>query len=173
MKTLKAFKILALFINVLWLNQVGGGGLTVAESDRMLEQHPLYIRMGKINPYLDDQYKKKVLVAIYSSANRHSVAVNKLYGILAQECRFRLKCVNRASNDFGIGQINERTVEAFGFDIDRLMTDLEYSVEAAAIVLADFKRMYWKREGDRYWTRYNSGRPSKREAYRVLVARFM
>ncbi len=74
--------------------------------------------------------------------------------------------------DFGIGQINHRTIKSFKFDQDRLLSDLEYSVEAAAIVLADFKRMYGSREED-YWSRYNSGVKSKREAYKVLVARYM
>lgn len=74
--------------------------------------------------------------------------------------------------DYGIGQINHKTVKNFKFDLDRLLSDVEYSVEASAIVLADFKRMYGKQEPD-YWSRYNSSDRAKRDIYHALVARYM
>ena len=73
--------------------------------------------------------------------------------------------------DYGIGQINHKTIKNFNFDQKKLLSDLTYSVEAAAVVLADFKRMYGKKE-ETYWTRYNASSPTKREVYRVLVARY-
>ncbi len=74
--------------------------------------------------------------------------------------------------DFGIGQINYKTIRHFNFDQKKLLSDMEYSIEAAAVVLADFKRMYGKKE-DTFWTRYNASSPDKRETYRILVARYM
>lgn len=74
--------------------------------------------------------------------------------------------------DFGIGQINKRTIKAFKFDKTKLLNDLEYSVEASAKVLADFKRMYGKKDPE-YWTRYNAGKLEKRKVYKNLVARHM
>ncbi len=74
--------------------------------------------------------------------------------------------------DFGIGQINQKTIKSFNFDKNKILSDLEYSVEASAKVLADFKRMYGHKEVD-YWTRYNAGKRSKREIYKNLVARHM
>jgi hypothetical protein len=63
-------------------------------------------------------------------------------------------------------------MKRFKLDKDRLLNDLDYSISASAMILADFKRMYGKRESQ-YWTRYNSGTPSKRETYKKLVSRFM
>lgn len=60
-------------------------------------------------------------------------------------------------DDYGIGQINHKTIKAFNFDQQKLLTDLTYSVEASAKVLADFKRIYYKSEPDTWWSRYNCG----------------
>lgn len=80
--------------------------------------------------------------------------------------------------DFGIGQINHKTIKSHGFDRQKLMSDLEYSVEAAAKVLSDFKS-FKKSEPDMWWTRYNCGtRPMSKvgdicKTYYKLVARHM
>lgn len=74
--------------------------------------------------------------------------------------------------DFGIGQINHKTIKAFNFDKNKLLSDLEYSVEAAATVLADFKRVHGNKDSE-FWTRYNSGDREKRQIYKNLVARYM
>lgn len=74
-------------------------------------------------------------------------------------------------SDFGIGQIYYKTVEGYGFELDKLMEDLDYSVKAAAQVLHDFKKRYGKRESD-YWTRYNASSKEKREIYKHLVVRY-
>lgn len=74
--------------------------------------------------------------------------------------------------DYGIGQINYKTIKHFKFDEKKLTSNLEYSIEAAAIVLADFKRMYGKKDNE-YWTRYNASTKEKRTTYKMLVARYM
>lgn len=74
--------------------------------------------------------------------------------------------------DFGIGQINHKTVKSFKFDKTKLLNDLEYSVDASAKVLADFKRMYGKKDNN-YWSRYNASSAEKRQTYQNLVARHM
>ena len=79
--------------------------------------------------------------------------------------------VVRICSDFGIGQIYYKTAKGFGFDIELLTTDLEYSIDAAAQVLADFKKRYSAREVD-WWTRYNARSPIKRKIYKTLVKRY-
>jgi hypothetical protein len=69
-------------------------------------------------------------------------------------------------------QINDRTIKRFGFDQERLMTDLPYCVDAGAKVLSELKHRYGKREQD-YWTRYNAVTPVKRDLYKTLVERWM
>lgn len=74
--------------------------------------------------------------------------------------------------DFGMSQIYYKTARAFKFELSRLTTDLEYSVEAGTIVLADFKKRYSHREID-WWTRYNASSPTKRLVYKKLVERYL
>lgn len=74
----------------------------------------------------------------------------------------------KVCTDFGIGQIWHATAESYEFDLDKLTSDLEYSVEAAAIVLKDFKNMYSKKDPE-WWTRYNASTPSKRQRYKKFV----
>lgn len=90
------------------------------------------------------------------------------------------KCINnikpykrvKVCFDFGLSQINHKTAKSFGFDLIKLTTDLDCSVEAGAIVLADFYKRYGKREY-KWWSRYNSSNPVYRETYEKLVERFM
>jgi hypothetical protein len=78
--------------------------------------------------------------------------------------------------DYGIGQINHKTVKNFKFDTKKLLSDLAYSVDASAKVLADFKAKYPK--DPEFWTRYNAGNKldavtkAKRSTYKHLVARY-
>lgn len=80
--------------------------------------------------------------------------------------------------DFGIGQINYKTIKNYKLDKKRLMIDITYSIDAAAKVLADFKR-FKKSEPDTWYCRYNAGtgNMSKIEKpcnkYVQLVARHM
>ena len=92
----------------------------------------------------------------------------------------RIKCKNKPHDfikeikvcaDFGIGQIYYKTAKGFGFDISLLTTDLEYSIEASAKVLADFKKRYSNKEVD-WWTRYNARSKIKRQIYKTLVERY-
>lgn len=133
---------------------------------------PVMVQILRNHPNIDMDYAREVASAIYKVSGELRLRPERLAAILAQESMYTLNAVNRQSKDFGIAQINWRTVERYGFDKKRLLTDLEYSVKAGAIVLADFKRMYGKREKN-YWSRYNSSDETKRKEYEILVARYM
>ena len=141
-------------------------------SEAQVEYNPIFDQVVKNHPKIDRIYAREVAKAIQKVAKEMGIKPERLAAILAQESRYTLNAVNRRSRDYGIAQINHKTIESFGFDKQRLLTDLEYSVKAGAIVLADFKRMYGKREKD-YWTRYNSSNPDKRKKYEILVARYL
>lgn len=95
-----------------------------------------------------------------------------------QESSYRLSAKNPECGDYGIGQINHKTIKSLNLDEKKLLSDLTYSVEAAAIVLSHFKR-YQKREPDTWYCRYNvgtAGRDRIRTAcqtYVTMVARYM
>lgn len=74
--------------------------------------------------------------------------------------------------DFGIGQINIRTINAYGFVLERITQDIEYSIFAAAEVLSDFRKSYASLESD-WWTRYNASSEDKRSIYKDLVVEYL
>jgi len=87
------------------------------------------------------------------------------------------KIETKVCNDFGISQINYRTARRFDIDIDRLTNDLEYSVEAGAIVLSEFMKRYEARDNE-WYLRYNCGSRSttKRDTcqiYKKLISRYL
>lgn len=91
-----------------------------------------------------------------------------------------VKCLNdkpymiesEVCTDFGIGQIHYSNLFPFSFNVEKLTTDLEYSVEAAFIILSDIKKRYFRDEYY-WWSRYNASTPSKRKIYRKGVQRWM
>lgn len=79
--------------------------------------------------------------------------------------------------DFGISQIYYKTAKRYDFNLTKLNSDLEYSVEAGAIVLSYFMSRYKKTEKD-WWVRYNCGTRGSVErdtcqVYKKLVERYM
>lgn len=64
--------------------------------------------------------------------------------------------IEKVCSDFGISQIYYKTVKSYEFEVDRLLNDLEYSVNAGAKVLAWFKKTYSHKEHN-WWVRYNCG----------------
>lgn len=136
---------------------------------------------------------KKLSIIIQKKANKHGVSPNLLSAILMQESRYQVgavRCNGRSSHiskrkysdekslrstcsDFGMSQIHRKTIKAFSFNTSRLVTEKKYSIEAGAIVLSDFKRMYGKKEPKRWWSRYNSSTPMKRRQYERSVKRFL
>jgi hypothetical protein len=74
--------------------------------------------------------------------------------------------------DIGMSQIHINTIHAYQFDVHRLSTDIEYSIEAGAKVLSFFKKQYSKSEKN-WWSRYNTSASGPRATYERLVNRFI
>lgn len=139
------------------------------------EANPVFCQIVKNNPKIDLNYAYRLSNVINKVAVEMGVNPKRYAAILAQESMYKLdakNCWDNECHDYGIAQINKRTIKAFKFDKKKLLTDLEYSVKAGAIVLADFKRMYGDKEED-FWTRYNASCPDKRKKYKQLVMRFL
>ncbi len=146
-------------------------------ADSFCERHPIYCQIVRNKPEIEKNYAMELSNIIHKLAQAYDIKPYRLAAILAQESGYKLDAVNKKSLDYGISQINHKTMKAYGFDKEKLLTDLEYSVKAGAIVLSDFKRMY-KHEDD-YWCRYNVGTAPKSEIqigcenYKQLVARYL
>lgn len=146
-------------------------GLWSSSAISSAHAHLIHAQILKNNPRIDKIFAHKLKKAIFFSCLKHKIPCDVYTAILMQESRYKLDAINHVTNDHGVAQINIKTAIAYGFDISRLTRDLKYSVDAGAQVLADFRRMYGKRE-ESFWTRYNSSKPSKRAIYYQLVARY-
>lgn len=142
------------------------------------KENPIYCQVLKNRPGIAKQYALELATLINKLSNEFNIKPKRLAAILAQESRYKLDAINKKTKDYGIAQINHKTIDRYGFDKERLLTDLEYSVKAGAIVLADLKKGFAHKEED-YWCRYNAGTAHKEiieercDEYKRLVARFM
>lgn len=120
-----------------------------------------------------DKIKAKKIAHHISMVNIKYKIPKRVYtAILMQESEYVLNAVNKKSNDYCMAQINIKTAAAFKFDTKRLLTDLKYCIEAGAIVLADFQKMYAHKELT-WFTRYNSSKPLKRKKYFAKISQWM
>jgi hypothetical protein len=135
-------------------------------------RNPIYCQIIKNDPKIDRVYAMKLSNVIYHVAKLYDIDSKRYAAILGQESLYKLGAINHKSKDYGMSQINLKTARSYGFDINRLTSDVEYSVRAGARVLADLKKSHSHKDKE-FWTRYNSSKPAKREKYKKLVSRFM
>ena len=143
------------------------------------------------NPKINKRYAKSLSTIIVSKSTKHKVPSKILTAMLMQESAYDVNAKNVRCGvslytgkkdcivvDYGIGQINHKTIKSYNFDKSKLLSNVEYSVEAAAKVLSDLKHKYGHSD-KYYWTRYNAGVKKtpivnrNREIYKSLVARYM
>jgi len=150
------------------------------------QQLPIYQQIIKNSPRIDREYAMELSALIHKYSIKYKIPPHIYTAILMQESSYRLHVkwcttqsvkVNgtwqkqRVCKDFGISQIHYKTARSYGFDKEKLVTDLKYSVKAGAIVLSDFKEMYKLKELD-WWTRYNTSNREKRDIYKKRVKRY-
>jgi len=141
----------------------------------MADTTKVYTLIEKHNPKV--QNKKYLAEVIVKHAKLNNVRPRILTAILMQESGFKVNAVSKENKDFGIGQIYHTTLKSYGFNKQKLLTDIDYSVAAAAIVLGDMKKMKHKVDGDDYFVRYNCGfkraiTDSVCQRYKQLVSRY-
>jgi len=153
-------------------------------------KHATFCQIKKNAPSIDNKYAMRISNIIHKMHKKYHIPKNIFAAILRQESGYSLeargchwgipvgetKAVQTCA-DFGIAQINWKTAEGYGLDLEKLTEDLEYSIEAGAIVLAGFKKSYGKDDPD-YWTRYNCGAIGKTDRdtcqiYKKLVERYL
>lgn len=140
---------------------------------------------------------EKLSLKIYKISKKYKIPSNIFAAILMQESGYSLDAMNckkgiivhpskkkykrfkqgKVCTDFGISQIYYKSVIRYQFDINKLLTDLEYSIEAGAKVLDWFHKTYGKKD-PLWYTRYNCGTAgtTKREScqkYKKLIKRYL
>lgn len=105
-------------------------------------------------PVIDRSYAKRLAQEFNEAADKYKVPANVLAAIAMTESSYILDAVNAKSDDYGLMQINKFNIKAYKFDKQRLLEDLEYSIDAGAKVFQWFYRR-WKLE--EAVKRYNCG----------------
>lgn len=103
----------------------------------------------------DDKQIRELAYYIDKSALKYGLDSRLLTSIIAHESMFKVDAVNYKTQDYGIGQINVKTIKAYKFDKRRILTDAAYSIDCAAKVLSWFKR--YESKSTNWYCRYNVG----------------
>jgi len=151
------------------------------------KKHPIYVQIVNNSKNIDRKYAFKLSNIIHKVSIKYNLPKHIYAAILMQESGYSLDALNiieayvdgqkkNVITDFSIAQIHVSNIDRFGFDVHLLMHDLEYAVEAGAIVLASFKR-YSKTDPD-WWVRYNCGTRGTTQRmtckiYKNLVRRYL
>lgn len=141
-------------------------GLFALSASSTENKHPIYEQILRNRPSINKTYAMNLSNVIHSVSVKYSIPKHIYTAILMQESNYRLGSVRtikgyyqgkvvEVQTDFGISQIYWRNVQKLNLDIDKLTSDLVYSVEAGAKILAGFKR--YSKEDENWWTRYNCG----------------
>jgi hypothetical protein len=116
----------------------------------------VYDQIRRIRPDMNENYRLQLSIEIKMACNKYKIPCQAFTAVLAQESMFRTSAVNMKTLDFGIGQVNRKTAAAHGFCETKLVTERQYSIDAAAQVFAYFYRRFGATES-LYWCRYNVG----------------
>lgn len=138
-------------------------------------QSHVYDQIKRNNPKLPEWYVLKLTSTIRSVTKKYNIPKRLFTAMLMQESGYKLKaknCDSGTCTDFGVSQIHISSVRRYKLSVQKLTTDLEYSIEAGAKILHDFQEMYGKKERE-YWTRYNSSNQSARNLYAKRVAQWL
>ena len=134
----------------------------------------LYQQILKNNPKIDSTYAARLSNLIADASRNHGIPAKIYAAILMQESAYNLSAQNKTCGlkgldseetscvitDFGISQIHYKNLKRFGLDKKLLVTDLQYSIDAGAKVLATYSR-FSKTEPKTWYARYNCGTKSK------------
>jgi hypothetical protein len=159
------------------------------KTENLCEKHPIYCQIVKNRPKINKKYAIKLSNEIFKATRKHNIPANIYTAILMQESTYKLEAKNcirglseesieeKVCTDFGISMIHYSTMRRYSFDREKLLTDLEYSVDAGAKVLSWFKEKYSHKEID-WWVRYNCGTKKSIERstcqiYKNLVERYL
>lgn len=136
-------------------------------------QYTTNLQIKENAPQLSSMYVDYLSHLIDRVSKKYNLSCEVYTAILMQESRYNLSaknCTSGVCTDFGIGQIHIGSIRRYKLDKRRLLTDLEYSLEAGAKILYDFKKAH-KRKSI-YWAYYNSSNKLAQNKYIKLVSKW-
>ena len=106
------------------------------------------------NPTIEKHGAEKIALYLDKYKKQFKIPARIMLGIWMVESSYKVDAVNHKSKDYGIGQINEKTIKAYKIDKDRLLKDLDYSIYKSVKVFSWFYKRYPAKEAIK---RYNVG----------------
>lgn len=79
---------------------------------------------------------------------------NLVISIVEVESAFKINATNGA--DFGLMQVNYKTIKSYGFSKQQMLLDASYALDCGIKVLLDKKKM-WEKKDPNWFIRYNTG----------------
>lgn len=111
-------------------------------------------------PHLATEYVMEVEKISNKYCAEYKIPCNIFKAILAVESNYSVEAFNKKTKDYGIGQINEKTIQSLKLDKVRLLTDLDYSIKKSAQILKYFYVRFHTKE-EHWYVRYNVGTRTK------------
>jgi len=153
------------------------------------KKNPIFCKIIENKPKLDRGYALELSNIIFKMHRKYDIPIDIFVAILRQESGYSLDAIGKRCGlnkdlekkcvytDFGIAQIHYKTIELWGFNAQKLTEDLEYSVEAGAKILHDFKKRYAHKE-EFWYLRYNCGERGTTDRaickeYKKMIERYM
>lgn len=128
--------------------------------------------MTSLTPSISRSQARAYSRSIVKYSKQYGVDWRVSIAIFKQESNFNHKSINWKSHDYGIGQMNYKTIQARNIELGMLLSDHDYAIEQTFQMLKELQDKYGKidSKGDlRWFTRYHSFTPSVRKVYRKYL----
>lgn len=127
----------------------------------------------KNKPKLNKKVARQLASSIVKHSTHYKMSPYRAAAIAMQESSysFAMNYNKDSSVDVGFFQINSRTAKEHGLNLKKLMTDVDYSVEAYFKVMKE-KLKICKNLKSESWQCYHSRTETKRTIYKKLVNRY-
>lgn len=141
--------------------------------------HEIYWHIKRLNPSMNSREAMKHSNTIYRAAEYYNLNPRHMVAIIQQESSWddsvAVVVHRNGSIDLGLAQINQRTAQAYGLDVGRLIAEPSYSIWAQAKILKRKIRTCLMKglKHDRAWSCYHSYTRQHRAKYEKLVRRWM
>lgn len=103
-----------------------------------------------------DDGTREISRLVTKYAKEYKIERDVLSCVLKVESGYRMGLVSE-TEDYGMSQINAKTARMYGFSLVELLSNVDYSIKASAIVLADFRKQFRRDEIVNWVGRYNIG----------------
>lgn len=145
---------------------------------RQKEIKTIVTQIKSNKPSIEDKYAKALAEEIHTHSKAHGIDSKLVAAILALESMYDHKAYNKRSKDYGIAQINIKTVSRYKLDKKKLLTDISYTIAAGVKVLSYFHKRYSHKESN-WYVRYNVGTGTKANKskaakhYQAMISKYL